>query len=95
MSPQWAKDADLLLDINVDGFVYDDFSRTDELIAIGEKSMRAALPALKKKLGIVDADKSVANATKTAVPEGARPGYSRLGTSLKNDSKGDACASPF
>jgi len=67
MIPQWDKDADLLLDINVDGFLYDDFSRTDELIAIGEKYMREALPELKKKLGIVDRDESVANAPKIAV----------------------------
>jgi NTE family protein len=54
MSLQWEHDADLLLEPNVDGFAYDDFERADELIAIGEESMRAALPALKKKLGIVD-----------------------------------------
>jgi len=54
MSSQWEKDADLLLQPNVDGFAYDDFARGDELIAIGEESMRAALPALKEKLGIVD-----------------------------------------
>jgi NTE family protein len=56
MSLQWAKDADLLLQPNVDGFAYDDFARADELIAVGEESMRAALPALKQKLGIVDAN---------------------------------------
>ncbi|MGA3126132.1 MAG: patatin-like phospholipase family protein [Candidatus Korobacteraceae bacterium] len=69
MSPQWAKDADLLLEPDVDGFAYDDFARTDELIAIGEQSMRAALPALKKKLGIVDAEKSAAKATKNTIPK--------------------------
>jgi len=54
MSLQWAKDADLLIEPNVDGFAYDDFARADELIAVGEESMRAALPALKQKLGIVE-----------------------------------------
>jgi hypothetical protein len=54
MSLQWAKDADLLLEPNVDGFAYDDFARAPELIAVGEESMRAALPALKLKLGIMD-----------------------------------------
>jgi NTE family protein len=39
---------------NVDGFAFDDFARAPELIAVGEESMRAALPALKHKLGIVD-----------------------------------------
>jgi NTE family protein len=54
MSLQWEHDADLLLHPNVDGFAFDDFERTGELIAIGEASMRAALPELKKTLGIVD-----------------------------------------
>jgi hypothetical protein len=31
--------------------------------------MRAALPALKKKLGIMDAEVSAAKATKTAIPK--------------------------
>jgi NTE family protein len=55
MSPQWEKDADLLLHPNVDDFAYDDFERGDELIAIGEESMRAALPTVKKMLGIAEA----------------------------------------
>ncbi len=67
MSNQWIKDADLLLESNVDGFAYDDFARTDELIAIGEQTMRAALPTLKKKLGIVDAGQRAAKAPKAAV----------------------------
>ncbi len=54
MSPQWEKDADLLLHPNVDDFAYDDFERGEELIAIGEESMRAALPAVRKMLGIVE-----------------------------------------
>lgn len=65
MSTQWATDADLLLEPNVDGFAYDDFGRTSELIAIGEQAMRAALPALKKKLRI--ADESAAQPAKTNV----------------------------
>lgn len=54
MSLQWEKDADLLLHPNVADFAYDDFERGEEMIAIGEESMRAALPELKKMLGIVD-----------------------------------------
>jgi NTE family protein len=65
MSTHWTKDADLLLEPNVDGFAYDDFARVDELIAIGEESMRAALPALKKKLGI--AEPSATRHAKTTV----------------------------
>ncbi len=55
MSLQWEKDADLLLQPNVDDFTFDDFGRAAEMIAIGEESMRAALPALKQKLGILHA----------------------------------------
>jgi hypothetical protein len=51
----------------VDGFAYDDFARTDELIAIGEQSVRAALPALKKKLGIMDPGEKPAKAAEAAV----------------------------
>ena len=50
----------------MDGFAFDDFERTDELIAIGEESMRAALPELKKKLGIIDA--KVVGAEQTRSP---------------------------
>jgi NTE family protein len=55
MSLQWEKDADLLLHPNVDDFAFDDFDRGAELIAIGEASMRAALPQLKRVLGIAEA----------------------------------------
>jgi NTE family protein len=54
MSLQWARDADILLEPDVGNFAFDDFERTPELIAIGEQAMRAALPALKAKLGIED-----------------------------------------
>jgi NTE family protein len=60
MTPQWEKDADLLLHPNVDGFVFDDFTRVHELIAVGEESMRAALPELKRKLGIVEVKEAAA-----------------------------------
>jgi NTE family protein len=52
MSLHWAHDADLLLEPDVGDFSYDAFERCAELIAIGEQSMRAALPALQAKLGI-------------------------------------------
>jgi NTE family protein len=66
MSLQWEHDADLLLHPNVDGFSYDDFERTDKLIAIGEECMRTALPELKNKLGI--ADRKVVDAKVTPAP---------------------------
>lgn len=70
MSLQWEKDVDMLLRPNVDGFAFDDFERAEELIAIGEESMRAALPALKQKLGMVDA---VEKATAVAKAQGRKP----------------------
>jgi NTE family protein len=74
MSLQWEKDADLLLRPNVDGFAFDDFERAPELIALGEESMRAALPALKHKLGIVDMKQSAAKiaAAKAVKPAAAQ-----------------------
>jgi len=50
MSFHWRKDADLLLEPEVDGFAYDEFERSAELIAKGEAAMRTALPELKKLL---------------------------------------------
>ena len=50
MSAQWRKDTDLVLEPDVDGFTYDGFDRSAELIASGERAMRAALPALKEFL---------------------------------------------
>jgi NTE family protein len=50
MSVHWKKDADLVLEPEVDGFAYDAFDRSAELIANGERAMRAALPTLKQAL---------------------------------------------
>ncbi len=55
----------------MDGFAYDDFARAAELIAIGEQSMRAALPALKKKLRIMD--ETLARPTETNVAKANVP----------------------
>jgi NTE family protein len=64
MSAQWRKDTDLVLEPDVDGFSYDGFDRSAELIASGERAMRAALPALKKFLEAhsAPADKLLAKA---------------------------------
>jgi len=45
----------------------------DELIAIGETIDAAALPALKKRLGIMDAEKSAVNGHENRHPQGVRP----------------------
>jgi NTE family protein len=67
MSLQWAHDADLLLQPEVSEFAFDDFARADELISVGEESMRSALPALKAKLGIVDSQIAAEAPIKAAI----------------------------
>ena len=47
MSESWKRDADLVIEPDVDGFRYDDFARAKDLIASGELAMRAVLPQVK------------------------------------------------
>ena len=46
----WKAAADLVIDPDVNGFKYDDFERSAELIHAGETAMRAALPEVRKWL---------------------------------------------
>ena len=46
----WKKDANLVIEPDVNGFAYDCFERTPELIAAGEEAMRAALPQVRAML---------------------------------------------
>jgi len=46
----WKAAADLVIDPDVNGFKYDDFERSAELIRSGETAMRAALPEIRKWL---------------------------------------------
>jgi hypothetical protein len=50
LSESWKKDANLVIEPEVEGFAYDCFERTQELIAAGEIAMRAALPQVKTML---------------------------------------------
>jgi NTE family protein len=50
MSDSWKRDADLVIEPNVDGFEYDCFDRAKELLIVGEESMRKAVPAIRKWL---------------------------------------------
>jgi NTE family protein len=50
MSGVWRSAADLIVEPDVAGFGYDDFKRAAELIQVGEKAMRAALPEVRKWL---------------------------------------------
>lgn len=47
MSTIWKRDADLVLEPNVDGFTYDGFERAKDLIVAGENSVRPMLPSIK------------------------------------------------
>jgi hypothetical protein len=48
MAPIWRSAADLVVEPDVAGFDYDDFKRADELIRVGERAMRKALPEVQK-----------------------------------------------
>jgi NTE family protein len=50
MSDSWKRDADLVIEPNVDGFEYDCFDRAKELLVVGEESMRKAIPGIRKWL---------------------------------------------
>ncbi len=50
MGPLWRSAADLVIEPDVAGFDYDDFSRADELIRVGEIAMLRALPQVRKWL---------------------------------------------
>jgi NTE family protein len=44
----WRQQADVIIEPDVKPFVWDDFTRTDELIAVGEAAAQAALPEIHK-----------------------------------------------
>ncbi len=69
MCEMWKKDADLVLDPDVTGFAFDCFDRTPELIALGEASMRAALPELKTLLNIAEVAEETAEVDLAFIPE--------------------------
>ena len=52
LADSWKKDADIVIEPDVNGFAYDCFERTPELIAAGEAAMRAALPQVKTMLNL-------------------------------------------
>ncbi len=69
MCDTWKKDADLVLDPDVTGFAFDCFDRTRELIALGEASMRAALPALQALLNLPQAAEETPNVDLAFIPD--------------------------
>ena len=53
----WKAAADMVIDPGVNGFKYDDFERSAELIHSGEAAMRAALPEIRKWLPQPEAER--------------------------------------
>jgi NTE family protein len=52
LAESWSKDANLVIEPDVNGFTYDCFERAPELIAAGEAAMRAALPQVREMLSL-------------------------------------------
>src|SRR5713226_7078898 len=46
----WRQQADVIIEPDVKPFVWDDFTRTNELVAVGEAAVQAALPEIKALL---------------------------------------------
>jgi NTE family protein len=64
MSDVWKRDADLVLEPDVNGFSYDCFDRAKELIALGQAAVLPAIPELRRMLNLVE---PVLKLTTTAV----------------------------
>jgi NTE family protein len=47
----WRQQADVIIEPDVKPFVWDDFTRTNELVAVGEAAAEAALPQIREVLG--------------------------------------------
>ncbi len=52
MSEGWKREADLVIEPDVNGFAFDCFERTPELIKSGEDAMRAILPQVKQWMAV-------------------------------------------
>lgn len=71
MSGVWRSAADLIVEPDVAGFGYDDFKRAAELIQVGEKAMRAALPEVRKWLEAPKETPVVSTKPRSSVPQPA------------------------
>jgi len=52
----WRQQADIIIEPDVKPFVWDDFSKTAEMIAAGEAAAQAALPEIRAALGMEERD---------------------------------------
>jgi predicted acylesterase/phospholipase RssA len=58
----WRQQADVIIEPNMKTFLWDDFTRTPELVAAGEAATKEALPKIRELLG----DLPGASGTETA-----------------------------
>ena len=70
-SEQWKQAADLIVEPDVNGFDYDSFEHTTELIQAGEVAMRCAMPEVKKWLEVPTAAPGSARSTTPTLPRPA------------------------
>ncbi len=73
MCDLWQKDADLVLEPDVNGFAYDCFDRAKELIALGENSVRAVTPQLRALLNAPDPMANLASTSASVTPASPQP----------------------
>ena len=52
----WRQQADIIIEPDVKPFVWDDFSKTAEMVAAGEAAAQAALPEIRAALGMEERD---------------------------------------
>lgn len=70
MSDGWRRAADLVIEPDVAGFLYDDFKRAGDLLHVGEVAMRRALPEVRKWLE-ERVDERAAPRFRAAIPDPA------------------------
>lgn len=63
--PWWRDKADLVIEPDVKGYIWDDFGRTDEMVAAGETAARAMLPKIR---ALLEPTRSTAVATEKQAP---------------------------
>jgi NTE family protein len=80
MSCIWKRDADLVIEPNVDGFAYDGFERAKDLMLAGENSIRPVLPVIKDwmKVAAVPLGGLSNLSTEKSVPQAISPAPSGL-----------------
>lgn len=68
MSELWKKDADLVIEPDVNGFSYDCFDRAKDLIELGEASTRSVIPQLRQLLNLTVPQDAITTATALPAP---------------------------